>query len=126
LNIFYIYAYKMMYKLFVVGFPRDMDENGLKEVFDDFGDVERVTIVTEPATGQSKGYAFVSFLDEAGARLAIRDLDQSKIAGRTLNVRFAEEKNSSQGAPGSQNALQGRGTAREENGRKGRRPRLRK
>jgi RNA recognition motif-containing protein len=116
----------MMYKLFVVGFPRDMEEPGLKKVFDDFGDVESVKIVTEPTTGQSRGYAFVSFLDEAGARLAIRDLDQSKMAGRTLNVRFAEDKTSGQGAPGTQNTLPRRAANREEDGGKGKRPRFRK
>jgi RNA recognition motif-containing protein len=115
-----------MYKLFVVGFPKDMNEPELKAVFDDFGDVQSVKIVIEQTTGQSKGYAFVIFLDEAGAKLAIRDLDQSIMAGRTLNVRFAEEKSSSHGASGSQNSLPGRGNNLEENGGKGRRPRLRK
>src|SRR5882757_1401000 len=81
-----------MAKLFLVGFPKDMQEIGLVELFTAHGTVNTVTIVTDQNTGESKGYGFITMTDDAGAERAIQELDGRQIDGRTLNVRFAEEK----------------------------------
>ena len=77
-----------MIKLFIVGFPKEMDEPALHTFFSDFGDVDTVKIITDQDTGLSKGYAFVDFMDETGARLAIKELDGSIMEDRTLSVRL--------------------------------------
>lgn len=69
-----------------------MDEQALYTFFSDFGDVLAVKIITDPQTGQGKGYAFIDFMDEVGAGLAIRELDGSTMEGRTLSVRLAEKQ----------------------------------
>jgi RNA recognition motif-containing protein len=81
-----------MAKLFIVGFPKDMQEIELVELFSAHGAVNTVTIVTDKDTGESKGYGFITMTDDAGAERAIQELDGMQIDGRTLNVRFAEEK----------------------------------
>jgi RNA recognition motif-containing protein len=81
-----------MTKLFVVGIPRAMDAGGLKGLFDEFGDVENVTLITDRATGQSKGYGFVDLSDEVSARLAIKELDGAHLDGRTISVRVADKQ----------------------------------
>lgn len=81
-----------MIKLFVVGIPREMDAGGLKGLFEEFGDVEAVTVITDQATGQSKGYGFVDLSDEVSARLAIKELDGAQLEGRTLSVRVADKQ----------------------------------
>jgi RNA recognition motif-containing protein len=81
-----------MTKLFVVGIPRAMDAGGLKGLFDEFGDVEAVTVVTDQATGQSKGYGFVDLSDEISAKLAIKELDGAQLDGRTISVRVADRE----------------------------------
>lgn len=81
-----------MAKLFIVGFPKDTQEIELVELFSAHGTVHAVTIVTDKNTGDSKGYGFITMTDEAGAKRAIQELDGRQIDGRTLNVRFAEEK----------------------------------
>lgn len=78
-----------MIKLFIVGFPKEMDEPALQGFFSDFGDVQAVKLITDQQTGIYKGYGFVVFLDEAGANLAIKELDGSTMHGRTLGVRLA-------------------------------------
>jgi len=82
-----------MAKLFIVGIPKDMQEIELVEMFSAHGVVNTVTIVTDKATGASKGYGFITMNDDAGAQRAITALDGISIDGRTISVRFAEEKN---------------------------------
>jgi RNA recognition motif-containing protein len=81
-----------MTKLFIVGFPRDMEEIELVELFSIHGLVNIVTIVTDQITGESKGYGFITMADGAGAERAIAALDQAEIDGRVISVRFADDK----------------------------------
>ena len=83
-----------MAKLFIVGFPKEMQEIELVELFSVHGTVDTVTIVTDQITGNSKGYGFIAMTDDACADRAIQALDGTHIGERTLNVRFAEEKQS--------------------------------
>jgi RNA recognition motif-containing protein len=91
-EIFCLSLQEQMIKVFIVGFPREMEAGQLKELFDEFGDVHQVTLITDQESGQSKGYAFVDFLDETGARLAIKELDGTLLNGRILNVRLADRQ----------------------------------
>ncbi|OOQ58438.1 RNA recognition motif domain-containing protein [Mucilaginibacter pedocola] len=88
-----------MVKLFIVGIPRDMDEVELVELFSAHGTVDTVTVVTNRVTGESKGYGFITMADPAGAERAIAALDQAEIDGRTVSVRFAEERHKSGRVP---------------------------
>ena len=81
-----------MVKLFIVGFPKDMQEIELVELFSAHGTVNTVTIVRDKNTGESKGYAFITMTDDAGAERAINALNSATVDGRTISVRFAEEK----------------------------------
>ncbi|CAM3662284.1 RNA-binding protein [Mucilaginibacter galii] len=81
-----------MAKLFIVGFPKDMSEIGLLELFSIHGAVNTVTIITDLQTGESKGYGFVTMNDDAGATRAIAALNGETLGTRTISVRFAEEK----------------------------------
>jgi RNA recognition motif-containing protein len=80
-----------MVKLFAVGFPREMGEEQLRVLFDEFGDVASLTLVTDQETGKSKGYAFIHYSDDAGARLAIKEMNGSILADRTIYVRYADD-----------------------------------
>ena len=88
-----------MAKLFIVGFPKDMQEIELVEMFSIHGTVNTVTIVTDKNTGESKGYGFITMTDDAGAERAIKALDGATIDDRTINVRMAEEQHSAKPAP---------------------------
>jgi RNA recognition motif-containing protein len=82
-----------MTKLFVVGFPRDMDKTELLELFSLHGLVDLVTVVTDKETDVSLGYGFIHMNDEAGARRAIAALDGAEIDDRKISVRIADNKN---------------------------------
>jgi RNA recognition motif-containing protein len=81
-----------MAKLFIVGFPKDMEEMELVEMFSAYGAVNTVTIVTDQSTGQSKGYGFITMTDQAGAERAIAAMDGAEIDDRKISVRIAEDK----------------------------------
>ena len=81
-----------MVKLFIVGFPRDMGEIELDEMFSKYGEVVSVKIVTEQATGKSRGYAFLRMKDQAAAVRAIELMDGAEIDGRQISVRVAADK----------------------------------
>jgi len=88
-----------MAKLFIVGFPKDIQEIELVELFSIHGTVNTVTIITDKNTGESKGYAFITMTDNAGAERAIQALDGATLDDRTISVRFAEEKQPIHPAP---------------------------
>jgi len=88
-----------MAKLFIVGIPKDMQEIELVEMFSIHGPVNTVTIVTDRASGESKGYGFITMTDNMGAERAITALDGASIDNRTISVRFAEEKSSKPAKP---------------------------
>jgi len=87
-----------MAKLFIVGIPKDMQEIELVEMFSIHGTVNTVTIVTDQVSGESKGYGFITMTDDTGAERAIAGLNGASIDGRTISVRFAEDKNAKQAA----------------------------
>ncbi|RYE20911.1 MAG: RNA-binding protein [Sphingobacteriaceae bacterium] len=81
-----------MAKLFIVGFPKEFQQIALVELFSIHGIVNTVTLVTDRETGAPRGYGFITMNDEAGANRAIVALNGTMIGGRTVSVRFANQK----------------------------------
>lgn len=80
-------------RLYVGNLPYDASEASLREAFEAGGrQVLSVTLVTDRATGQPRGFGFVEMGSEADARAAIGDLDGSSFGGRTLRVDMASER----------------------------------
>lgn len=80
-----------MQKLYVGNLPYEIDNNGLEELFAEYGTVESATIIMDRATGRSKGFGFVE-LDEEGAKAAMEALNGSEVGGRTIKVDIAKPK----------------------------------
>jgi len=60
--------------LFIFHLPNDFRDSDLKKLFDDFGQVISVRVMTKP-DGKSKGYGFVSYSDPNSAQKAIVKLN---------------------------------------------------
>ena len=90
-----------MTKLFVVGFPRETSEIELDQLFTNHALVRDITIIRDMQTGESKGYAFVDMMDEAGAERAIKALDGMTFGKRVMSVRIAEQKSQQNGPTGN-------------------------
>jgi cold-inducible RNA-binding protein len=64
----------------------------LRQLFESYGAVEKVNIITDRDTGQSRGFGFVEMPDSAAAKAAIQGLQGTELAGRTLTVNEARPR----------------------------------
>jgi cold-inducible RNA-binding protein len=79
-------------KLFVGNLAFSIGENELKQLFEQKGDVESVTVMRDLATGRSRGFAFIEMSAEEAAQKAIEELNGFAVEGRTLTVNEARPK----------------------------------
>jgi len=79
-------------KLFVAGLPGDFDDIDLKEMFELYGTIASVKLVTDRATGKSKGFGFVDMPDKMEALQTIETLHGVAIKGKKISVQQAEDK----------------------------------
>ncbi len=84
--------------IFVARLDYSVDESGLREVFEQYGEVESVKIIKDKFTGRSKGYGFVEMPNEDEALKAIEGLNDTELNNRSIVVKKAyprEENRSS-------------------------------
>ena len=79
-----------MVKLFVGGFPLDISEMELAQLFAIHGDVATIKIVRDKKTGTCKGYAFLEMKNQESADRAIDALDYAPVRDRMLTVKLVE------------------------------------
>ena len=75
----------------------ETSEEDLKKVFEEYGEVNSVKIITDKATGRSRGFGFVEMADDNDAKEAINNLNGTDIKGRKVNVNQAREKENNSG-----------------------------
>src|SRR4051794_31664204 len=81
-----------MTNVFVGNLSFQTTQDDLNSIFSQYGAVERVNIVTDRTTGQSRGFAFVEMSSRSEAESAISALNGTDLHGRTLNVNEARPK----------------------------------
>jgi RNA recognition motif-containing protein len=64
----------------------------LRQLFESYGVVDKINIITDRDTGQSRGFGFVEMPDSAAAKAAIQGLQGKELAGRTLTVNEAKPR----------------------------------
>ena len=67
-------------------------EDGLKDLFGEFGQVDRATIVKDRETGRSRGFGFVTMPNGDEANAAIDALNGKDCEGRALTVNEARPR----------------------------------
>lgn len=79
-------------KLYVGNLPWSMNDQGLREMFMQFGEVSEAVIIMDRQTGRSKGFGFVTFVNDADAERAIVEMENKEIEGRKVVVNVAKPK----------------------------------
>lgn len=77
--------------LYVGNLAYRAQRNELQALFEEYGPVKSVRIMTDRATRRPRGYAFVE-MDGSAAQEAIRQLDNTEFCGRNLRVSEAKQK----------------------------------
>ncbi len=93
----------MAKKLYVGNLSYNISEEELKNVFTPIGEVQSCKIITDAATGRSKGFGFVEMTNDADADKAIATLNGTMVMDRALNVSEARpqtERGGRGGRPG--------------------------
>ena len=99
-----------MTNIFVGNLSYRTTQDELHTAFAQYGGVERVNIVTDRDTGQSRGFAFVEMRDAGEAQAAITHLNGTELNGRVLNVNEARPKPAGEGGGGFGGRREGRGS----------------
>jgi cold-inducible RNA-binding protein len=81
-----------MKNIFVGNLNFGATEDAVRSLFEAYGTVERVSIVTDRDTGQPRGFGFVEMSANADADRAIAELNGRELDGRALNVNEARPK----------------------------------
>ncbi len=102
-----------MKNIFVGNLDFNTGEDELRKMFEVYGQVDRVSIMTDRDTGRSRGFGFVEMANAEDGEKAIAALNGTQLGGRTLNVNEARPK-PERGAGG------GGGRGRERGGRSSR------
>jgi len=68
-------------------------ENDLREVIEEYGQVDSCKLIIDRDTRRSKGFAFVEMADDDAAKKAIAELNGAELDGRTMVVKEATPKN---------------------------------
>ena len=89
-----------MKNIFVGNLDFSVREEAIRSLFETYGTVERVSIMTDRETGRSRGFAFVEMTNEGEAERAISALNGTDMSGRALNVNEARPKTERGPRPG--------------------------
>lgn len=78
--------------IFVGNLSFNTSEDALRQLFEAYGQVDRVSILTDRETGRSRGFGFVEMANAEEGDKAIAALNGAQLDGRTLNVNEARPK----------------------------------
>ena len=89
-----------MKNIFVGNLSFNTNEDELRQIFEPYGQVDRVSIMTDRDTGRSRGFGFVEMASNEDGEKAIAGLNGSQVGGRTINVNEARPKTERSGGGG--------------------------
>jgi cold-inducible RNA-binding protein len=82
----------MSRKLFVGGLSWNTNDDGLRQAFDRFGDIDEAKVIMDRETGRSRGFGFVTFNNPDAAKSAMAEMNGQTVDGRAIKVNEAEER----------------------------------
>jgi RNA recognition motif-containing protein len=87
----------MAHKLFVGSLSFSTSTERLRDLFAEAGTVESAAVVTDRATGESRGFGFVEMASAEEAQAAISRFNGHELDGRQLRVELATSAGASRG-----------------------------
>jgi RNA recognition motif-containing protein len=78
--------------IFVGNLAFSATDQDLRQLFEPYGVVDKINVITDRDTGRSKGFGFVEMSDSAAAKAAIQGLQGKGLEGRALTVNEAKPR----------------------------------
>ena len=98
--------------LFIGNLSFEADDSMVRELFEQYGTITRVSLPTDQATGSLKGFGYIGFASVDEAKEAKAQLTGGEIAGRPFRLDFAAARPNNGGGGGRGNFRGGRGGGR--------------
>jgi RNA recognition motif-containing protein len=89
--------------IYIGNLTKDVISQDLHELFEQFGEVTSVKIITDKYTGDSRGFGFVEMTRQNEAEAAIGELNDKEFKGQTLKVNEARPRVQNQRSGGGYN-----------------------
>ena len=89
-----------MKNIFVGNLSFGATEDAVRSMFEAYGTVDRVSVVTDRETGRARGFGFVEMSSDDEAERAIAALNGRELDGRALNINEARPKEDRGGGGG--------------------------
>ena len=86
-------------KIFVGSLPWSINNDSLKELFAQYGEITEAVVINDRDSGRSKGFGFVTFTKEEEAQKAL-EMDGKEVEGRTIVVNMAKPRENRTGGGG--------------------------
>ena len=78
--------------IFVGNLAFNTTDHDLRQLFEPYGAVDKINVITDRDTGRSKGFGFVEMSDSAAAKAALQGLQGKELDGRTLTINEAKPR----------------------------------
>lgn len=78
--------------IYVSGLSFRINDDDLRQLFEEYGEVSSAKVITQRETGRSRGFGFVEMPDNEAAEKAIKELSGAEYDGRTISLNEAKPK----------------------------------
>ena len=78
--------------IFVGNLAFGATDQDIRQLFEPYGTVDTINIITDRYTGHSRGFGFVEMPDSRAAQSAMQGLQGKELDGRTLTVNEAKPR----------------------------------
>jgi len=78
--------------IFVGNLAFSATDHDLRQLFEPYGVVDKINVITDRDTGRSKGFGFVEMPESQAAKAAIQGLNGKELEGRALTVNEAKPR----------------------------------
>ncbi|CAK9206421.1 unnamed protein product [Sphagnum troendelagicum] len=88
------------HRCFVGGLAWATTDNRLEDAFRPFGEVTSSKVISDRETGRSRGFGFVTFLEQDAMLKAIEEMNGKELDGRNITVNQAQSRSGGGGGGG--------------------------
>jgi hypothetical protein len=88
----FLILFYIIMNIYVGNLHYDVTGDELKEIFEEYGEVDSAKVITDKYSGRSKGFGFVEMKNDNEALKSIDELNGADIKGRNIKVSQARPR----------------------------------